>query len=209
MKRARKSAGRTSVAQASQRFGRDYFHKFYLSPKTRVVTAEEMRSRAYLIAALLRHAELPVHRILDAGCGIGLLKKPLKECLPKAKYVGLEFSEYLCKRYGWTRGSVTDFAARTPFDLVICYDVMQYLTDEEAVAAMENLAHLSRAAIYVSALTLDDWRKYCDRSRTDGAVHLRSGAWYRRHLRKSFNYLGFGVWLRKDVTAILWDLERR
>jgi hypothetical protein len=39
-------------------------------------------------------------------------------------------------------------------------------------------------------------------------VHLRPGNWYRRRLRKTFNYLGFGVWLRKDVTAILWDLER-
>jgi len=39
-------------------------------------------------------------------------------------------------------------------------------------------------------------------------VHLRPGDWYRRRLRRKFRYLGFGVWLRKDVTAILWDLER-
>ena len=34
------------------------------------------------------------------------------------------------------------------------------------------------------------------------------GDWYRRRLEKRFNYMGFGVWLRKGVTAILWDLER-
>jgi hypothetical protein len=39
-------------------------------------------------------------------------------------------------------------------------------------------------------------------------VHLRPGDWYRRRLQKRFRYLGFGVWLRKDVTAILWDMER-
>jgi hypothetical protein len=27
-------------------------------------------------------------------------------------------------------------------------------------------------------------------------------------LKRRFNYLGFGIWLRKDVVAILWDLER-
>ncbi len=70
-----------------------------------------------------------------------------------------------------------------------------------------TLRRLTGAALYVSALTREDWRTNCDRSRTDRAVHLRSGQWYRRRLRKRFNYLGFGVWLRKDVTAILWDLE--
>jgi len=39
-------------------------------------------------------------------------------------------------------------------------------------------------------------------------VHLRSGDWYRRRLKRNFRYLGFGVWLRKDVTALLWDMER-
>ena len=60
----------------------------------------------------------------------------------------------------------------------------------------------------MSALTREDWRDNCDRTRTDRAVHLRPGDWYRRRLQKRFDYLGFGVWLRKDVTAILWDMER-
>jgi hypothetical protein len=85
---------------------------------------------------------------------------------------------------------------------------LQYLTDADAAAAIRNLRHLSRAAVYVSALTTEDWRENCDRTRTDRAVHLRSGAWYRRRLKKSFCYIGFGIWVRKNVTAILWDLER-
>ena len=91
---------------------------------------------------------------------------------------------------------------------MICYDVLQYLDDRDAARAIANLAKLTRAAIYVSALTREDWRENCDRSLTDGSVHLRPGDWYRRRLRRRFNYLGFGVWLRKDVTAILWDMER-
>jgi predicted TPR repeat methyltransferase len=207
MKRAKAPKAR-SVTQPPFVFGADYFRKFYLSARTRVVTASEMQTRAALIAAILEHAELPTRRILDAGCGVGLLKKPFARVLPRAQYTGLEFSAYLCHRYGWIQGSVADYVARRPFDLVVCYDVLQYLNDREAVRALDNLSELSRAAVYVSALTREDWRNNCDRSRSDGAVHLRSGDWYRKRLRKSFNYLGFGVWLRHDVSAILWDLEQ-
>jgi predicted TPR repeat methyltransferase len=189
-------------------FGPAYFRKFYGSPATRVVTPAEMRVRARLIAAVLAQASIPVRSILDAGCGIGLLRKPFAQVLPRARYRGLESSEYLCGRYGWTRGSVVDHVPAKPADLVICYDVLQYLDDVNAAKALANLANLSRAALYISALTREDWRDNCDRTRTDRAVHLRPGDWYRRRLKRNFRYLGLGVWLRKDVTAILWDMER-
>jgi trans-aconitate methyltransferase len=167
-----------------------------------------MRARAQLIAAILRHAGIPVRSILDAGCGIGMLRKPFAAALPRARYTGLEASRYLCARYGWTQGSVADFSPRVRSDLVVCYDVLQYLDDREAGRAVANLARLTDAALYVSALTREDWRSNCDRSRTDRAVHLRPAEWYRRRLRRHFSHLGFGVWLRRDVTAILWDMER-
>ncbi|HEY0748695.1 MAG TPA: class I SAM-dependent methyltransferase [Steroidobacteraceae bacterium] len=188
-------------------FSAAYFRKFNLNPATRVVTPAEMRSRAALISSILRQCQIPVRNILDAGCGIGLLRKPFKAFLPRARYVGLESSGYLCSRFHWTCGSVVDFAPRSAFDLVICYDVLQYLPDAQAERAIANLSRLSSAALYVSALTTEDWRENCDRSRTDRAVHLRSGAWYRRRLRKSFRYVGFGVWIRKNVTAVLWEME--
>jgi trans-aconitate methyltransferase len=189
-------------------FDSAYFRKFYFDAATRVTTAAEMRRRAQLIAAILRHAGIPVRRILDAGCGIGLLRKPFAAAMPRARYQGFEASDFLCARYGWTKGSVVDFAPRSASDLVVCYDVLQYLEDADAARAIANLAKLTRAALYVSALTQEDWRANCDRTRTDRSVHLRPGDWYRRRLEKRFNYMGFGVWLRKGVTAILWDLER-
>lgn len=198
----------TRKRSAAGRFGHDYFRRFYLDRATRVVTPAEMHARANLIAAVLRHATIPVRTILDAGCGIGLLRAPFAKVLPRARYTGLEASEYLCERYGWRQGSVVDYAPRTPSDLVVCYDVLQYLDDAEASRAIDNFARLSRAALYVSALTRADWRENCDRQRTDGAVHLRTGEWYRRRLRRRFRYVGFGIWLRQGVTPILWEMER-
>ena len=189
-------------------FDSAYFRKYYFDKATRVTTAAEMRGRAQLIAAILRHAGIPVRSILDAGCGIGLLREPFAAVLPRARYKGLEASEYLCARYRWIKGSVVDFEPRSASDLVVCYDVLQYLDDHDAARAVANFARLTRAALYVSALTREDWRANCDRTLTDRAVHLRSGDWYRRRLRRRFNYLGFGIWLRKDITAILWDMER-
>jgi SAM-dependent methyltransferase len=203
-----KKQRKTRAATPLNNFGEAFFRKFYLNPATRVITAPEMQARAALIAGALQHCEIPVRSILDAGCGIGLLRKPFAKALPRARYTGLEVSEYLCSRYGWKQASIADFKPRKPYDLVVCYDVLQYLPDADAARSLANFANLTGAALYFSALTTQDWRKNCDRTRTDRAVRIRPGDWYRKRLRKSFRYIGFGVWLRKDATAILWDLEQ-
>lgn len=188
-------------------FDAAFFKRFYFDRDTRVVTREEMRARAELIAAILRHAQVPVRNILDAGCGIGMLKPAFARVLKHARYVGLEASEYLCRRFGWTQGSIVDFKAAAPFDLVVCYDVLQYLDDRAAVRAMANLGRLSRVALYFSALTIEDWRRNCDRSRTDRAVNMRPAAWYRARLQRNFYYFGLGVWIRKTQRPVRWALE--
>jgi len=141
-----------------------------------------------------------------AGSGYCASRSPRPCRAPR--YKGLEASEYLCARYRWIKGSVVDFAPRSTSDLVVCYDVLQYLGDRDAAGAIANLAKLTRAAVYVSALTP---RGLARQLRPDAHRSCRAfaaGEWYRRRLRRRFNYLGFGVWLRKDVSAILWDMER-
>lgn len=190
------------------RFDRDYYRRYYLDPRTAVGSPHEARARAHLIAALADHIGLPVRTILDAGCGIGQLRAPLLERLPRARYAGLEASEYLCARYGWEQGSVESYRAPVPFDLVICYDVVQYLPDRAAARALANLTRLTRGVLYFSALTRTDWRVNCDRRRTDRAVHMRPGEWYRERLRRGFREVGAGFWARRGAPLIIWELER-
>lgn len=205
--RMRRSSLRSPTVEEPS-FDAAYFRRFYFDRGTRVTTPAEMRHRATLVAALMRHCRIPVSSILDAGCGIGSFRAPFARAWPRASYTGLEGSAYLCARYGWTQGSVVDFAPRCRYDLVVCYDVLQYLDDRLAARALANLARLTHAVLYLSALTREDWRDNCDKSMTDGDVHLRTADWYRRRLSRLFRHLGCGVWVLKSVYAPLWELER-
>jgi 2-polyprenyl-3-methyl-5-hydroxy-6-metoxy-1,4-benzoquinol methylase len=188
-------------------FDYEYYKRYYYDPKTAVTNKREMQSRARLIAAYAEHTGLPTRRILDAGCGTGLLRPWLKRYLPRATYTGIEASEYLCQRYGWQHASIEAYKPSAPFDVVVCYDVMQYLDSAKADRAMANFGKLCRGVLYFTALTRVDWEHNCDRTRTDSNVHLRSAQWYRSRLRTSFREAGCGFWLRRGAPFTVWDLE--
>ncbi len=188
-------------------FDRAYYERYYYDTRTAVTTRAEMRARARLIAAYADHVGCPVRRIADIGCGTGMLRATLLRALPRASYTGVERSAYLCKRYGWRPGSVDTFRSARPFDLVICYDVLQYLDERAATRAIANLARLCRGVLYFGVLTRGDWLRNCDRERTDSAVLLRDAEWYRARLAKHFRQAGAGFWLRRGAPLVTWDLD--
>lgn len=198
-----------ALEQPAEPFDHRYYRRYYYDPRTAVTTRREMQARARLIAAFTEHVGLPVRRLLDAGCGTGMLRTPLKRLLPRAEYACLEASAYLCNRYGWQHGKIEDYRGTSPFDLVICYDVLQYLDAAAAARALSNFARLCRGVLYFSALTRRDWEWNCDTSRTDSHVHLRSAQWYRLRLRRNFREVGTGFWLRRGAPLTVWELESR
>ena len=189
------------------KFDEAYYERFYGNPRTRATTQTEARRCAAFVCSYLRFLDVPVSRVLDIGCGLGYLLKAVQEEIPRAKTVGVEYSEYLCERHGWISGSVVDFRARGQFDLVICHDVIQYLSDADTRPAIDNLAGLCRGALYLGVLTREDWDHKCDRARTDAQVYLRTTHWYRKHLAESFTNLGGGLFLRRPEVVTLWSLE--
>jgi SAM-dependent methyltransferase len=190
-------------------FDAGFYRRYYVDPATRVASRADALRLGRFVCAYADYLGFRVGRVLDAGCGLGHLRAAVREFFPRARYVGLETSEYLCRRYGWVRESIADYAPREPFDLVLCHDVLQYLDDREAVRAMRNLGRLSRGSLYFSALTAEDWRRNADRARTDAAgVRLRQAAWYRARLARHFRPLGGGLWARRGYEPLLWELER-
>ena len=188
-------------------FDQAYYERFYYDPQTAVTNRKEMQSRARLIAAYAQHTGLPTRRILDAGCGTGLLKPWLKRYLPRSSYTGIEASEYLCKKYGWQHSTIESYKPAAPFDIVVCYDVVQYLDSATATRALSNLGRLCRGVLYFTALTRVDWEHNCDQTRTDPNVNLRSAQWYRSRLKGHFREAGAGFWLRRGAPFTVWDLE--
>ena len=188
-------------------FDKTYYDRFYRDPATRAVTPAASRRQAEFVAAYLKHLELPVRRILDIGCGVGTTLRALGRRFPQARLEGVEVSDYLCERYGWSHGSVVDYHAGPPFDLVVCNDVLAYLDDADCGRAIDNLARLSRGAVCLGILTADDADLY-DRTRTDRRQQLRPAAWYRRRLGRHFVSVGGGLYLKRDVDVVVWTLDR-
>ncbi len=202
-----KNAPRNTATSKGDGFNESYYRRYYGNRQTRVQDAASLEKLAGFIFAYLRYADIAVKQVLDLGCGIGLWK-PVLNCIhPNATYLGVESSEYLREKYGWLPGSVVDYFDGRKFDLVICQGVLQYLSHKNAEKAIDNLALLCRGALYLEALTREDWETNCDRNLTDGNVKLRSAKWYRTRLSKHFINCGGGLFVNRETAPTFFELE--
>ena len=189
-------------------FDEAYYQRFYFDKKTSVVDPEHIARLGAFVCSYLQYLRVPVHRVLDVGCGIGLWRDVVARHFPDASYQGVEFSDYLCERYGWERGSVVDYQASKPFDLVICQGVLPYLSPPDLQRALHNLGRLSRGALYVEAVAREDYeRDIIDDELTDPRMFRHRAALYRRGLAEHFTELGGGVRLSRQADLPLFALE--
>ncbi len=208
MTQKRPSPARSAPSRPVEAFGEAYYRRYYLDPGTRVRSAAADTKLARFVFGYMAFLGLPVRRVLDLGCGLGQWRGLTSSQHPSAGYTGVEVSPYLCRKYGWQEGSAADFRGRGSYDLILCQSVMQYLSDADARAAIANLARLCRGAVYLEIVTKEDWARHCDQRFTDGAIHLRSAAWYREALSRHFRSAGGGLFLPKSSPAVLYELER-
>src|SRR5262245_47246847 len=127
------------MAEDRDRFDRNYYDRFYRNPRTRVTSEREVERLGRFVCSYLAPLDVPVQRVLDAGCGLGYWRAVVAKHYPRASYQGIEVSSYLCQEFGWVQASIADYRPRGRFDLVICQGVLQYLTASQAEAAIDNL----------------------------------------------------------------------
>lgn len=200
---------RRPAAASPEAFDRAYYARFYENPRTRVTDAGQVGKLADFVCGYLGYLGLSVRRVLDLGCGIGLWQAPLARHYPRARYQGVEYSTYLCEQYGWTQGSAADFAAKQPFDLVVCQGVLPYLSTSDAKKALANLATLCCGALYLEAVTSEDFADgVVDEQRTDAGMHKRPRAFYLRALQPHFHNVGGGLFVARTAHVPLYALER-
>ena len=194
-----------------QWFDEAYYQRFYWDKKTSVIDPAHAERLGAFVCSYLSYLRVPVHRVLDVGCGIGLWRDAIARHFPQAQYQGVEFSRHLCERHGWEQGSVVDYAAHDPaepFDLVICQGVLPYLAPDELKRALANLGRLSRGGLYLEAVTREDYEAdIIDEDLTDSRLFRHRAELYRRGLRPNFKELGGGLWLSRRADQPLFELE--
>ena len=189
-------------------FDEAYYQRFYFDKKTSVVDPAHLERLGAFVCSYLQYLRVPVARVLDVGCGIGLWREVVARHFPLAQFHGVEYSPYLCQRFGWERGSILDYRASAPFDLVICQGVLPYLSADDAKAAMANLGQLCQGALYVEAVTREDWELgTLDEEITDSRMFRHRAQLYRRGLSSNFSELGGGLWLSERAEVPLFALE--
>ena len=152
----------------------------------------------------------PLRSVLDVGCGEGAWRAPLLELRPKLRYLGVDSSEYAISRYGARRNlqylPFADLAAlqpASPFDLLVCSDVMHYLPDAELRAGLREFERLCDGVAYLETFTTDD-----DVVGDLQDLRRRPAAWYRREFDKAgFVPAGPHTYLAVHVAAGATALE--
>ncbi len=193
---------------SDQWFDEAYYQRYYFDKKTGLVDPEHVQRLGAFVCSYLKYLRVPVKRVLDVGCGIGLWRDEVAKHFPDATYQGVEYSDYLCTRYGWARGSVVDYSGTEPYDWVICQGVLPYLSAADLKKALSNLGRLTRGALYLEAATREDYeRDILDEDRTDPRLFRHRAQLYRGGLSNAFTELGGGLWLSRRAEVPLFELE--
>lgn len=201
--------GGMADANIRRNFDKDFYERYYGRRASAVVTEADIARLARFILGYLDYLGVPVRTVLDAGCGTGLLGRVLGRVDPSMEYYGIDPSEYLCDKYGWTQTSIADFKSRRRFDLIVCRDVLQYAGDREVRASIHNITRLCRGAFYLDVPTKDDFDDgLLDERKTDRRIHVRTAAWYRRLVDPHFVSAGGGVFIPRDSDTVVLALER-
>lgn len=190
-----------------RRFDEAYYERFYLSPKTRVISADEHAHLAQFVFSFAAWNGIEIKSMLDVGAGVGHWKRWLEKHRKGISYTGTEVSKAMCKEHGFLERDIARWRDRKKHDLIVCQGVLQYLPDPDVAPAVANLAAMSRGLLYVEITTRLDLRERCDQDLTDADIYVRNGSYYRGILQKHFLSVGAGLWWTKELPPPFFELE--
>jgi len=189
------------------RFDAAYYRRFYGSTRTRIHGPDEVAHLGAGLVELIAWYGGKVRSVLEVGAGLGLLRDWFALNHPGVRYVSTEYSEYAAKTYRHVQRDIATWRGKQRFDLVVCQGVLPYLSDRDALAAIDNLAAMTRGFLYLEAVTKRDYDTVCDKAKTDPNMRLRPASFYKRRLNRHFQPLGGGLYYAKDGPLVFWELE--
>ncbi len=167
---------------APKTYDRDYFDRWYRSPRA-VVRRTVVERKARLALAATEHLlGREVRTVLDVGCGEAPWRGMLRRIRSDVDYTGIDPSDYVVRRYGRQRDvrqgtlqSLDRLDLSRSYDLVVCSDVLQYLPNAEVKQGLRLLAKRVGGVAFIEAFTAGD-----DMVGDRELWHARSAGWYRR-----------------------------
>lgn len=193
-------------------YDKSYFDKWYRHPRHRVKSAKDIeRQLQFIVSATEYILERQVTSVLDVGAGEGNWSIALKKLRPRAKYFGVDPSEYAISRYGKSRnirlggfGTVGELGLPDEFDLVLCCGVLNYVSPAELSKGLDALTYLCVGTAYFEVFSsADDATGDFTRSAARSPA-----AWRRLFRRTGWTALGLHLYLRTDMAGIAAALER-
>jgi SAM-dependent methyltransferase len=199
-------------ARRPERFDEAYFDRWYRDPRRRVLDPPEIRRRATLVVAIAEYIlERPVRSALDIGCGEGNWRAPLRRLRPRLRYIGVDPSEYVVRKFGRRRHiragsaeSLHRLGLRGRYDIVIASGVLNFLALDDLRRALRTMVKLVEGVAFLELFTSSD-----DVVGDTRGWKPRSAAYYRTVLRDAgFIACGPHCYVSRRRAATLAALER-
>lgn len=190
-------------------YDRAYFDRWYRAGG--IGGARRLARKVALAVAMAEyHLERPIRTVLDIGCGEGAWRAPLLKLRPRLAYLGFDASEYAVSRYGRSRqlhhARFGDFGLLRPcppVDLLVCSDVLHYLSTRELDKGLPGLAELCGGVAFLETFAAED--------AAEGDEHgfkPRPARFYRRRFEAlGFTPLGAHCWLSPALHGTPTALE--
>lgn len=145
-------------------FDRSYFDKWYRHPAYRIGTRADLARQIHLAVSAAEYMLMrPIRSVLDVGAGEGRWQPVLRALRPRARYTGVDSSDYVIRRYGARRnlvhGTFDDLDTLFPthtFDLVVCCSVLNYLPPDACQRALRQLHARTHGVAFIEIFTSDD-----------------------------------------------------
>ena len=199
------------TAPGRKRYDRAYFDRWYRGPEAPVEAGAALARKVHLSVAMAEAVlTRPVRTILDVGCGEARWQPLLARHRPEATYLGLDPSSYVVERFGRRRNILTGgfedlggIAFDDPFDLIVCADVLHYLTRRQILDGLERLVPLVGGVALLEAFTRSD-EILGDRE----GFHRRAPRTYRRWFSEAgLVHCGMQHYARADLADDLAALD--
>jgi len=186
-----------------------YFERWYrgswIGGKARL-----MRKVAMAVAVAEYHLQRPVRSVLDIGCGEGVWRAPLLKLRPKLQYLGFDGSEYAVRRYGRSRnlhlarfGDFAELRPCAPADLLVCSDVLHYLSARELDRGLPGVAELCGGVAFLETFARED-----EAEGDEDDFKNRPAAFYRKRFEAlGMRQAGSHCWLSPQLVADATALE--